>query len=74
MSSRRANDNDPHNDREGVFQVGTTAFHLTTAPMENLISHCIKIKRAGCFISFQPLIMAILFLIFHSLVLPENLD
>ncbi|WP_338013985.1 DUF4928 family protein [Enterobacter sichuanensis] len=28
-------------DREGAFQVGTTAFHVTTAPMEKLISHCL---------------------------------
>ncbi|MDR0175355.1 DUF4928 family protein [Enterobacter sichuanensis] len=41
ISSRRANANDPHIDREGAFQVGTTAFHVTTAPMEKLISHCL---------------------------------
>lgn len=55
ISSRRANANDPHIDREGAFQVGTTAFQVTTAPMEKLISHCIKIKRAG----YRPVILTL---------------
>ncbi|MNT28906.1 hypothetical protein D3C72_1646190 [compost metagenome] len=35
--------------------MGTTAFHVTTAPMEKLISHCIKIKRAG----YRPVILTL---------------
>ncbi|EMC1827832.1 DUF4928 family protein [Escherichia coli] len=42
-------------DREGAFQVGTTAVQVTTAPMEKLISHCIKIKRAG----YRPVILTL---------------
>jgi len=51
----RANAADLHTDREGDFQVGTTAFHVTTAPMEKLISRCIENKRAG----YRPIILTL---------------
>lgn len=51
----RANAADLHTDREGDFQVGTTAFHVTTAPMEKLISRCVENKRAG----YRPVILTL---------------
>ncbi|MCR1567018.1 DUF4928 family protein [Mixta sp.] len=51
----RANAADMHTDREGDFQVGTTAFHVTTAPMEKLISRCIENKRSG----YRPVILTL---------------
>ncbi|WP_313825047.1 DUF4928 family protein [Leclercia sp.] len=51
----RANAADMHTDREGDFQVGTTAFHVTTAPMEKLISRCVENKRAG----YRPVILTL---------------
>ncbi|WP_445374633.1 DUF4928 family protein [Photorhabdus tasmaniensis] len=51
----RANAADQQTDREGDFQVGTTAFHITTAPMEKLISRCVENKRAG----YRPVILTL---------------
>lgn len=53
IGSDRANTADLHTDREGDFQVGTTAFHVTTSPMEKLISRCVENKRAG----YRPVIL-----------------
>lgn len=55
IGSDRANAADMHTDREGDFQVGTTAFHVTTAPMEKLISRCVENKRAG----YRPVILTL---------------
>jgi len=55
IGSDRANAADLHTDREGDFQVGTTAFHVTTAPMEKLISRCVENKRAG----YRPVILTL---------------
>ncbi|QIZ51850.1 DUF4928 domain-containing protein [Dickeya zeae] len=55
IGSDRANAADLHTDREGDFQVGTTAFHVTTAPMEKLISRCVENKRAG----YRPIILTL---------------
>lgn len=51
----RANAADMQTDREGDFQVGTTAFHVTTAPMEKLISRCVENKRSG----YRPVILTL---------------
>ncbi|AXG41360.1 MULTISPECIES: DUF4928 family protein [Photorhabdus] len=51
----RANAADMQTDREGDFQVGTTAFHVTTAPMEKLVSRCVENKRAG----YRPVILTL---------------
>jgi hypothetical protein len=55
IGSDRANAADMHTDREGDFQVGTTAFHVTTAPMEKLISRCVENKSAG----YRPVILTL---------------
>ncbi len=55
IGTDRANAADLHTDREGDFQVGTTAFHVTTAPMEKLISRCVENKRAG----YRPVILTL---------------
>lgn len=55
IGSDRANAADMHTDREGDFQIGTTAFHVTTAPMEKLISRCVENKRAG----YRPVILTL---------------
>lgn len=55
IGNDRANAADLHTDREGDFQVGTTAFHVTTAPMEKLISRCAENKRAG----YRPVILTL---------------
>ncbi|PVY82403.1 DUF4928 family protein [Pantoea ananatis] len=55
IGSDRANAADMHTDREGDFQVGTTAFHVTTAPMEKLISRCAENKSAG----YRPVILTL---------------
>ncbi len=55
IGNDRANAADLHTDREGDFQVGTTAFHITTAPMEKLISRCVENKRAG----YRPVILTL---------------
>lgn len=36
----KANTADQQTDREGDFQVGTTAFHVTVSPMEKLMERC----------------------------------
>ncbi|EIS8458987.1 DUF4928 family protein [Salmonella enterica] len=53
IGSDRANAADLQTDREGDFQIGTTAFHVTMAPMEKLISRCVENKRAG----YRPVIL-----------------
>lgn len=55
IGNDRANAADLHTDREGDFQVGTTAFHVTTAPMEKLITRCVENKRAG----YKPVILTL---------------
>ncbi|EAP9510450.1 DUF4928 family protein [Salmonella enterica] len=55
IGNDRANAADLQTDREGDFQVGTTAFHVTTAPMEKLISRCVENKRAG----YRPVILTL---------------
>lgn len=55
IGSDKANAADLQTDREGDFQVGTTAFHVTTAPMEKLISRCVENKRAG----YRPVILTL---------------
>lgn len=55
IGNDRANAADLQTDREGDFQVGTTAFHVTTAPMEKLISRCVENKRAG----YRPIILTL---------------
>lgn len=55
IGTDRANAADLQTDREGDFQVGTTAFHVTTAPMEKLISRCVENKRAG----YRPVILTL---------------
>lgn len=49
----KANAADQQTDREGDFQLGNTAFHVTVAPMEKLIARCISNKRAG----YRPVIL-----------------
>ncbi|MCW7550121.1 DUF4928 family protein [Photorhabdus sp. APURE] len=51
----RANTADRQTDREGDFQVGNTAFHVTTAPMEKLVSRCVKNKNEG----YRPVILTL---------------
>ena len=55
IGNDRANAADLHTDREGDFQVGTTAFHVTTAPMEKLITRCVENKRTG----YRPVILTL---------------
>lgn len=42
-------------EREGDFQIGNTAFHVTTAPMEKLINRCIKNRSEG----YRPVILTL---------------
>lgn len=51
----QANAADMQTGREGDFQVGTTAFHVTTAPMERLINRCIENKKSG----YRPIILTL---------------
>lgn len=51
----QANAADMQTDREGDFQVGTTAFHVTVAPMEKLINRCNENKKAG----YRPVILTL---------------
>ncbi|UTT45421.1 DUF4928 family protein [Micrococcus luteus] len=44
---------DDQTDRQGDFQVGTTAFHVTMAPMEKLIQRC----RTNLASGFRPVII-----------------
>lgn len=55
IGTDKANTADMHTKREGDFQVGTTAFHVTTAPMEKLISRCVENKKAG----YRPVILTL---------------
>ncbi|MDK2634938.1 DUF4928 family protein [Pantoea stewartii subsp. indologenes] len=55
IGNDRANAADVQTGREGDFQVGTTAFHVTTAPMEKLISRCVENKKAG----YRPVILTL---------------
>jgi hypothetical protein len=49
----RANAADQQTDREGDFQLGTTAFHVTVAPAEKLIDRCVQNRKA----EFRPVIV-----------------
>lgn len=49
----KANAADQQTNREGDFQIGTTAFHVTVAPMEKLIDRSIRNKRSG----YRPVII-----------------
>lgn len=51
----RANTADLQTEREGDFQIGNTAFHVTTAPMEKLINRCIKNRSEG----YRPVILTL---------------
>lgn len=51
----QANAADMQTDREGDFQVGTTAFHVTVAPMEKLINRCNENKKSG----YRPVILTL---------------
>lgn len=51
----QANAADLQTDREGDFQVGTTAFHVTVAPMEKLIHRCNENKKEG----YRPVILTL---------------
>lgn len=51
----RANTADLQTEREGDFQIGSTAFHVTTAPMEKLINRCIKNRSEG----YRPVILTL---------------
>ena len=44
---------DQQTDREGDFQIGTTAFHVTVSPMEKLIDRCKQNLHSG----FRPVIL-----------------
>lgn len=43
----QANTADMQTYREGDFQVGTTAFHVTVTPMESVFFRCIQNKKSG---------------------------
>src|SRR5699024_1245159 len=49
----RATTADQQTDREGDFQIGTTAFHVTVSPMEKLIDRCRQNLRSG----YRPVIL-----------------
>lgn len=51
----QANAADLQTDREGDYQIGTTAFHVTVAPMEKLVTRCIENKNAG----YRPVILTL---------------
>ena len=51
----QANAADWQTDREGDYQIGTTAFHVTVAPMERLVTRCIENKNAG----YRPVILTL---------------
>jgi len=70
IGSDRANAADRHTDREGDFQVGTTAFHVTTAPMEKLISRCEENKRAG----YRPVILTLESKVQAAKQMADNVD
>jgi len=70
IGTDRANAADLHTDREGDFQVGTTAFHVTTAPMEKLISRCVENKRAG----YRPVILTLESKVIAARQMADNVD
>ncbi|MGG7652710.1 DUF4928 family protein [Kocuria rosea] len=49
----KAHTADQQTDRQGDFQVGTTAFHVTVSPMEKLINRCRENRNAG----FRPVLL-----------------
>lgn len=49
----KTNAADQQTNREGDFQIGTTAFHVTVSPMEKLIDRSIRNKKAG----YRPVIL-----------------
>ncbi|OCK13735.1 DUF4928 family protein [Cutibacterium avidum] len=49
----RANAADQQTDRQGDFQIGTTAFHVTVSPMQKLIDRCRENIRDG----YRPVIV-----------------
>lgn len=49
----KANAADQQTGREGDFQLGNTAFHVTVSPMEKLIQRCLSNKKAG----YRPVIL-----------------
>lgn len=51
----KSNTADLQTDREGDFQLGDTAFHVTVSPMEKLIQRCISNKKSG----FRPVILTV---------------
>lgn len=55
IGTDHANSADIQTDREGDFQIGTTAFHVTVAPMEKLILRCKENKMAG----YRPVILTL---------------
>lgn len=49
----KANTADQQTNREGDFQIGSTAFHVTVSPMEKLILRSIRNKTSG----YRPMIL-----------------
>ncbi|STB68497.1 Uncharacterised protein [Citrobacter freundii] len=70
IGNERANAADLQTFREGDFQVGTTAFHVTTAPMEKLISRCIENKRSG----YRPVILTLESKVIAARQMADNVD
>ncbi|BFO07990.1 hypothetical protein GGER_05000 [Serratia rubidaea] len=66
----RANAADMQTDREGDFQIGTTAFHVTTAPMEKLVSRCVENKKAG----YRPIILTLDSKVLAARQMTENVN
>lgn len=56
--------------REGDFQVGTTAFHVTVAPMEKLVDRCASNKQSG----YRPVILAPASKLAAARQMIENID
>lgn len=54
--------------REGDFQIGTTAFHVTVAPSEKLIERCIENKKSG----YRPVILTLENKVLAAQQLAEN--
>lgn len=66
----KANAADMQTDREGDFQIGNTAFHVTVAPMEKLISRCVENKKAG----YRPVILTPENRVQAALQMTENVE
>lgn len=66
----KANAADQQTNREGDFQIGTTAFHVTVAPMEKLIDRSIRNKKAG----YRPIIITPERRVVAALQMVENFD